>query len=69
MTSLAAGQLIVLADHALAQRKRARRFWGTMGVLFRFEDHQAVRSDRPRGGQPMPAIRRTAFETRAPRSR
>ena len=59
MTNLAAARVIVLADHAVAQRKRARRFWGTMGVVLRFDDRRNVRVDKRI---------RSAYDTRAVRS-
>jgi hypothetical protein len=61
--------VILLADYAAARRRRARRFWGTMGVVLRFEDRRTIRPD----GVPQlaaarsRAVRKTAFETRAPR--
>ena len=75
MTDRVETKLIVLADYAKARRKRARRFWGTMGVVLRFEDRRGRSADSPgadsRIGQPVAAraVRRTAFETRAPRAR
>jgi len=70
VTHLAQARVIVLADHALAQRRRARRFWGTMGVLLRFEDRRGPRADLgTRPAERLPAVRRSAFDTRAPRGR
>jgi hypothetical protein len=60
--------VIVLANHALAQRKRVRRFWGTMGVLLRFDDRQVLPKPAPRASRAR-IVRKTAFETRAPRHR
>ena len=61
-------RLIVLADYAQVQRKRVRHFWGTMGVVLRFDGRRATGTDAGRGRAKAPA-RRTAFETRAPRCR
>ena len=65
MTSSLESRVIVMASHALARRKRARRFWGTMGVLLRFD----ARLDRGPGRATGPrVVRKSAFETRAPRA-
>jgi hypothetical protein len=60
-------RVIALADHAEARRRRARRFYGTMGVVLRFEDRRVMRTDASLRGPAMMRTRRTAFETRAPR--
>jgi hypothetical protein len=70
VTDLAEARLIVLADYANARRKRARHFFGTMGVVLRFEDRRGPSADsRIASPAAVPAVRKTAFETRAPRAR
>ncbi len=67
MTNHAGAQVIVLADHPLARRKRARRFWGTMGVVLRLEERRNARpDDNARVANRLPAVRITP---RAPRGR
>ena len=69
MTNSLESPVIVLANHALARRKRARHFWGTMGVLLRFDGRRDVRADgRVSGASAARGGRKSAFETRAPRA-
>jgi hypothetical protein len=67
VTNLADDRVIVLADHALAQRKRARRFWSSMAVVLRFDEHRTARGDGAvRSAAGARASRRDMY---APRSR
>ena len=68
MTNLADARVIVLADYRPRQRQRVRRFWGAMGVVLRFEDRRVATTEANHGAD-VPATRKTAFETRAPRGR
>ena len=67
VTNRAENRVIVLANHALARRKRERRFFGTMGAVLRFEDRRALRTQASVGAGEVQPARKTAFETRAPR--
>jgi hypothetical protein len=51
-------QPIAAALDAAARRKRARRFWGAMGAMLRFDDRRPVPADiRSRGAGDRPVIR------------
>ncbi len=66
MTNRAGTRVIVLADHWLAKRKRARHFWGTMGEVLRIEDRRHARVDNGfRSANNALAVR---VDARAPRS-
>jgi hypothetical protein len=67
VTNRVENRVIVLANHALARRKRERRFWGTMGAVLRFEDRRALRTAGASSAGEVQPARKTAFETRVPR--
>jgi len=67
MTNVAEAQVIVLANQPLAQRKRARRFWGTMGTVLRFDDRRNAGVDT--GIRSAKRITTVRFSPRAPRAK